>query len=332
MLHVLMVLGVLIFVGFRSPADADSDFYPKAKKEGKVVLYTSLAGTDTKPFKEKFESKFPGVSLDIYRTSGSKVLQKALAEHNAGADIADVVLTEETVLLVLKEKKLLAKFDSPERKAFDARFKDTEGYWTDVYPTINSIAYNTTMVSRNDLPVHYTDLLQPKWKGKAGINSNNFMFLAAMLDFYGKEKGMAFLQKLAAQEPQVRAGGTLTATLVAAGEFPIAYTINANNVENVKERGGPVDWVRIKDPLYGEPHPVCVMAGAPHPNAARLLAEFAISKDGQTVISDFGKMPGRGDVKPKIGVDRNNLRIISREEAAKNAYYRKLFDDLFARK
>ena len=61
---------------------------PEAKKEEKVVLYTSLAGTDTKPFKESFEKKIPGINLDIYRTSGSKILQKVLAEHNAGADIA----------------------------------------------------------------------------------------------------------------------------------------------------------------------------------------------------------------------------------------------------
>ena len=92
---------------------------------------------------------------------------------------------------------------------------------------------------------------------------------------------------------------------------------------------GPVDWGRIADPLYGEPHPVTVMARAAHPNAARLLTEFAISEDGQTLISNLGKVPGRGDVKPKIGVDRSNMRIIPRAEAARNAYYRKLFDDLF---
>jgi len=331
-LWVIIGFTLLVSMGFGLSAHAQSPYYAKAKEEGKVVLYTSLAGSDNKPFKDAFEKKYPGVTLEIYRVSGSKVLQKALAEHSAGTDIVDVVLTEETALLILRQKNLLVKFDSPERKAFDSRFKDADGYWVDVYPTVNSIAYNTKLVAKKDLPVRYTDLLLPKWKGKTGVNANNFMFLAAMLDFYGKEKGMDFLRKLAAQDPQVRAGGTLSATLVAAGEFPLAYTINANNVENVKEKGGPVDWVRIADPLYGEPHPVCIMAGAPHPNAARLLAEFAISKDGQTLISDLGKVPGRGDVKPKIGVDRDNMRIIPREEAARNAHYRKMFDDLFVKK
>jgi ABC-type Fe3+ transport system substrate-binding protein len=66
---------------------------------------------------------------------------------------------------------------------------------------------------------------------------------------------------------------------VGAGELPIAFSVNANNVENVKESGSPVDRVRIEDPLYGEPHPAAVMARAPHPNAARLLVEFAISTE-----------------------------------------------------
>jgi len=118
---------------------------------------------------------------------------------------------------------------------------------------------------------------------------------------------------------------------VGAGELPMAFFVYANNVENVKEAGSPVDWVRIDDPLYGEPHPAAVMARAPHPNAARLLVEFAISKDGQQLISNLGKVPGRGDVQPKIGVDRAKLRIISPEDEAKTAYYQKMFDDLFGK-
>jgi iron(III) transport system substrate-binding protein len=192
-------------------------------------------------------------------------------------------------LYALKDNKLLVKFDSPERKAFDDRFKDKEGFWTDVYPTVHSIPYNTKLVAQKDLPRRYTDLLDPKWKGKLGANRNNYMVIAAMLDLYGKD------------------------------------------VENVKESGSPVDWVRIEEPLYAESHPIAIMAKAPHPNAARLLAEFSISKEGQQLISKLGKVPGRSDVQPKIGVDRAKLRMISPEDEAKTAHYQKWFDDLFGK-
>lgn len=92
---------------------------------------------------------------------------------------------------------------------------------------MHSLPYNTKLVAKSDLPRHYTDLLNPKWKGKLGANRNNFMFLAALLHLYGKEKGEDFLRKLAQQNPPIRHGGTLTATLVRAGELPIAFSVNA---------------------------------------------------------------------------------------------------------
>jgi iron(III) transport system substrate-binding protein len=326
-----MILFVLFVWLLPLKVEAASMYYAKAKAEGDVVLYTSLARADTQPFRKAFEKRYPGVALEMYRSGGPKVLQKILAEHGAGRDAVDVVLTQGPVLYVLREKHMLAKFDSPERNAFDKRFKDSEGYWADVYPTIHSIVYNVTMVTGSDIPRRYTDLLDAKWKGKLGLNQNNYMFIANMLHLYGKEKGMDYLKRLAGQQPQVRTGGTLTATLVGAGEFPVAATVNANNVDNVKEKGAPVNWARMDEPYYGEPHPVSVLAKAPHPNAARLLAEFAISKEGQQLISDFGKMPGRGDVQPKIAVDRSKLRILPAEEEAKTAYYQKLFLDLYVK-
>jgi iron(III) transport system substrate-binding protein len=247
-----------------------------------VLIYTSLAASDNKPFRSAFEKAYPGIKLDIYRASGTTILQKILTESRAGAHLADAVLTEGAVLHALKDANLLVKFDSPERKAFEARFKDKDGFWTDVYPTVHSIPYNTKLVAQKDLPKRYADLLDPKWKGKLGANRNNYMVIAAMLDLYGKEKGEDFIRKLAQQEPQVRSGGTLTATLVGAGEMPLAFMVYANNVENVKESGSPVDWVRVEEPLYAESHPIAVMAKAQHPNAAWLLAEFAISKRGSS--------------------------------------------------
>jgi iron(III) transport system substrate-binding protein len=319
------------FGGLVSQGLAQSDYYAKAKQEGMVVLYTSLAASDNKPFRAAFEQAYPGVKLDIYRASGTTVLQKILTESRAGAHLADAVLTEGAVLHALKDANLLVKFDSPERKAFEARFKDKDGFWTDVYPTVHSIPYNTKLVAEKDLPKRYTDLLDPKWKGKLAANRNNYMFIAAMLDLYGKEKGEDFMRRLAQQNPQVRSGGTLTATLVGAGEAPLAFVVYANNVENVRESGSPVDWVKVDEPLYAESHPVAVMAKAPHPNAARLLAEFAISKNAQQLISNLGKVPGRSDIQPKIGVDRAKLRMIAPEHEAKTAHYQKWWDDLFGK-
>jgi len=312
-------------------AFANDALYEKAKEEGKVLLYSSLSTGDTRELQKIFHKKYPGVELEIYRTGGPKILQKIMAEHRTGNDIVDVVMTKGDVIQILLKEKLLAPFNSPERNAFDEQFKHPQGYWTDVYPTVHAIAYNTAMVPASDIPRGYKDLLKPGWKRKLGLNTNNFMFLYAMMDLYGKEGGMDYLKTLASQDPQVRTGGTLTATLVGAGEFPLAVSINANNIENVKQKGGPVDWARVEEPLYADLHPVGVMAHAPHPNAAQLFVQFAISKEGQTIIRDLGRIPARSDVEPKIAVDRSKLRIIDPEEGTKTKYWQGLLDKLFVK-
>jgi iron(III) transport system substrate-binding protein len=326
-----LVVILSITVEISSGFCADASSVEKAKEEGKLVFYAAMNAEDSGKVLKGFEKKFPQIKVELFRTGAPKMLQKILTERRAGKTFADVVLGFGYIHYELGQQGLLARFDSPERGAFSAQFKDNDGYWTNVFPIVHTIAYNTKLVAPTDLPARYADLVQPKWKGKAGMNSNNIMFLAAMLHFYGKEKGMDFLKKLAAQNPQVRAGGSLVVTLVAAGEFPIAFSINENGVERIKEQGGPVDWIRLADPLFGETVPIGIMAGAPHPNAARLFVDYVLSKEGQELFRDFGKVPARGDVEPKINIDRNNLRMIPPEEEAKTAFYATLFDNLFVK-
>ena len=161
-LYIATIIGLVCCAGSVSRGAAQSSFHAKAKEEGRVLIYTSLAASDNKPFQAAFEQAYPAVKLEIYRASGTTILQKLLTESRAGAHLADAVLTEGTVLHALKDNKLLVKFDSAERKAFDDRFKDKEGFWTDVYPTVHSIPYNTKLVSQKDLPKRYADLLDPK--------------------------------------------------------------------------------------------------------------------------------------------------------------------------
>ena len=77
------VLILVCFGGFVSQGFAQSTFYTTAKEEGKVVLYTTLAASDNKPFLAAFAQAYPGVKLEIYRASGTTILQKILTESRA---------------------------------------------------------------------------------------------------------------------------------------------------------------------------------------------------------------------------------------------------------
>lgn len=321
-----------IAAGFSTSFSADAALLERAKEEGRVVAYLAMNAADAVTVQTSFEKKFPQINVDLVRAGAPAMLQRVLTEHRSGKVFADVVLGFGFIHYELGQQKLLARYESPERPNYVPQFKDKDGFWTNVIAIAHTIAYNPKMLQPAELPVRYTDLLLPKWKGRAGMNANNIMFLAAMMTHFGKESGMDFLQKLAAQEPQVRNGGTLVGTLVAAGEFPLAFSINENNVENFKQRGAPIDWVRLADPLYGELVPIGMMAGAPHPNAARLFVDYTLSKEGQELFRNLGKLPARSDVAPKFNIERDKIKMIPPEEEAKTGYYAKLFDDLFVKR
>ena len=317
--------------GFKTSFAADPGFIEKAKEEGKLTAYLAMNAADAVSVQAAFEKKFPQIKVDLVRAGAPAILQRVLTERRGGKNFADVVLGFGFIHYELGQQNLLAGYESPERTHYAAQLKDKDGLWTNVMSIVHTVAYNSKMLQPIDLPGRYTDLLLPKWKGRAGMNANNIMFLAAMMTHFGKAGGLDFLQKLAAQAPQVRGGGTLVVTLVAAGEFPLAFSINENNVENFKQRGAPIDWVRLSDPLYGELVPIGIMAESPHPNAASLFVDYVLSKEGQEVFRNLGKLPARSDVAPKYDIDREKIKMIPPEEEARTGFYAKLFDDLFVK-
>jgi len=316
-----------------SSAFADQALYERARKEGQVLVYSSFNAAEMVSLKDAFEKRYPGVKVDHLRLAGAKLMQRILAEHQAGGDLADTVLIKGETMHVLGQKGLLAKYDALEgdKNAIDKMFRHPEDLWTTVYLAVHSIVYNTRRVASKDIPRRYTDLLKPQWKDKIGVSTTKYIVTYALMDLYGKEKGMEFLKRLAAQNPVARAGGSLIIELVGAGEFDLGFSVNADSVEGIKRRGAPVDWARLDEPSYGDIQATGVLAKARRPNAARLFSTFLVSKEGQQKIADLSNVVVRKDVEPKIAVDRSKLRVIDPVEGNRIDYYMGLINDLFVK-
>jgi iron(III) transport system substrate-binding protein len=324
---------LLMIVLSASSAAADPALYERARKEGQVLVYSSFNAAEMNTLKDTFEKRYPGVKVEHLRLAGARLMQRILAEHLAGNDMADTVLIKGEAMYVLGQRGILAKFDPLEKEpeVLDKMFKHPQNLWTTVYLGVHSITYNTRTVTGKDIPRRYTDLLKPQWKEKIGVSTTKYIVTYALLDLYGKEKGMDFLKKLAAQNPVARAGGTLIIELVGAGEFQLGFSVNADSVENVKKKGAPVDWARLDEPSYGDIQATGVLAKAKHPNAGRLFASFLVSKEGQAKISELNNVVTRKDVEPKIAVDRSKLRVIDPVEGNRIDYYMGLIDQLFVK-
>jgi iron(III) transport system substrate-binding protein len=270
-----------------------------AKKEGKMIWYSTTSLVDSQALLKGYEKKYPFIETGLVRGNGPRIMSRITTEARAKRYLWDVTVNGGMRQAVFTKKGFFAKYHSPQRKFYPEFLKDAEGYWTDMYANRIVIAYNTNLVSSQEAPKIWADLLDPKWKGKMGLPPNREAWFANMLKVWGEEKGLEYMKKLAEQDLQWRAGATLNAQLVAAGELHIGLLLYNNRIESLKAKGAPIEWVALV-PIYVELHPLAVSAHAPHPNAARLFIDYVLSKEGQEIIASVYRIPSRIGVDAKV--------------------------------
>lgn len=115
----------------------------------------------------------------------------------------------------------------------------------------------------------------------------------------GRQKGLEFWQRLAEQQISFRKGYTLISELVAAGEFPVAVSLYQHRVDEYLDKGALIQWV-APDPLVGgDPNKIALLKNTPRPNAAKIFIDFMLSVEGQKLLQDKGRSPGRIGLSPK---------------------------------
>lgn len=271
----------------------------KAEAEGKLMFYATFNAADSKTLVDGFKQLYPKIDATYYRSTDSALMERILTENRAGQNLWDVVVTTSFYGHNLKKRGLLASYDSPERKFYRDGYKDPQANWTSTYTNYAAFGYNSRAVSKGNVPKSHNDLLKTEWKGQIGMDSRAYEWFGTMIKAMGEEKGLAYMRELAKQT-QLRAGRTLLAQLVAAGEFNGGLTAYSQTFEVLKPSGAPVDWVYL-NPVFANIHPTGIAAKAPHPNAARLFIDFVLSKRGQELIRGMNRIPDRVDVTPSQG-------------------------------
>jgi len=286
-----------VYSAFAAGAERDR-VLEGAKKEGRLVLYAGMDTDEAMLFTNEFSKKYPFIKSEIFRSSGEKIQTRFLVEHRASTHSADVFQASIIQVYQLKNLKLLGRYGSEEAAGYRDGFKDPQGYWTALYQIPYVIGYNTQLVAPKDAPASYEDLLNPKWKGWIALETEEYQWFYHWMQILGRDKGLDFMKKFAGQNLQMRAGHTLLAQLVAAGEVALATVVYSNRVERMKASGAPIDWVRFKGPTITAINAIGIPEKAPHPNSAKLFVDFALSKEGQNLLRGLRRIPARPDVFP----------------------------------
>ena len=264
----------------------------KALKEGEVVWYTPTAIEDSQKMIQAFEKKHPGIKIRLFRNRETALLPRIFSEKQSGRPIVDVTSLRGIGYYQLWKRNLIQPFVSPESAAYPKGFKDSKGYWTDLYDTYYVWSHNTVLMKNP--PRSHEDLVQPRYRGRIGMDTDEVEWYAGLMEYWGKERTVRFLKNLAAQQIRYRDGHTLIAQLMAAGEFEITLAFS-ERIDKMKKEGAPVDWISTYDPIIVSIHPIAIAADAPHPEAAKVFVNFALSKEGQATVRDSGRISARSD-------------------------------------
>ena len=329
-MRIATTLAVLAFAAAALNASGQANV-EAAKKEGTLTLYTTIAEKDLPVIIRPFEDKY-GIKVNVWRAGTDKVLQRAVTETKAGKNDFDVVHFGAPEMEALTREKVLRPVDSPVHKDLQAGSVPAHKSWAATILSVWVQAYNTNAVKKEDLPKTYRDLLDPKWKGKLGIEVKNDDWFATVVHLMGTEKqGLEFFEKLVATNGiSPRQGHTLLNNMVVSGEVPMALTVYNYMPEQAKKKGAPIDWIAL-EPAVARANAVGVAARAPHPNAALLFYEYLLGPDGQKAFVSIDYVPTNTRVEsPLKGVkiiQTDPIRSLDESEK-----WSKLYQDMVIKK
>jgi iron(III) transport system substrate-binding protein len=305
-------------------AQSSSNVLEAAKKEGRLVWYEAMSQSDANAMVQQFNKQYPFIKVEIFRLGSAALLSRVLAEHQANKTIFDAVSINTASLEIMKEKGMLAKYVSSHTSFYPRGRKDEDGYWTGIYMNTRVIGYNTRLVPAKSAPMSYQDLLQPRWRGeKLGLEVSQPHWYGSVLYIMGPEKGLKFLKDLAAQNPYMTTGLSLTSNLLAAGEFPIQVWAYGTSIEELKEKQAPVDWTAPNPTIVGTAG-MGLARTARNPNAARLFYEWMLSREGQEALVAIAKIPSRSGVSPNPPRLTAGLTFYNQPENPMNKAFEKI--------
>ena len=308
-----------------------------AKKEGKVVHYTSVDLPLAERVGKAFEAKYPGIAVRIERTGAERVFTRIAQERGSNIHACDVVQSSDAAhFVVWKREGILAPYVPEEvAKHYSPEHKDPDGLFASYRVYLCCMGYNTSLVKAEDAPKSFADLLDPKWIGKIvkAHPSYSGTILTATYQT-ARDIGWGYFEKLAQQKVLQLQSASDPPKKLALGERAVMADGIEYGIFQLKEKGQPVEAIY---PAEGTPliiGPNGVLKSAPNPNAARLFQSYMLSAECQQFNVEFGGLrSAHALVKDKAGrkpmkdikIMKDNAAAVEKESAEIKAHYTKLF-------
>ena len=321
----MLLLALLVTAVFWQPVEArswsvlDMELVEGAKKEKKLVFYSTIDLPQTIEVVHAFAQKYPFLELELHPLEAEALVRKIQDEARSGMSTWDVLLGGGGSFQPLLEANLVVSYHSPQREAVSDALNDSEGYWSGYYINPYVLGYSTTLVKEEKIPKSYDELLEPRWKGnRIAIDSTAHGLLRGLGAAWGKDKAVAYLKRLADQQPVMGRVSITAVDSLHTGNVSMVIA-RAPVIQGYKKKlRSPIDWIPL-EPTVAQIDAVMLSAQSPHPNAARLFVDFVLSKEGQSDLAGVQQIPVRRDMEPRsTSVFRSHRWFVERPDKHRN--------------
>jgi len=333
--RVAAAAALLAVAGLLTPALAqDAVDVAKAKSEGKVVWYTSTPIEQAQKIAELFRMR-TGIPVELFRSGGSQILSRFQQEINAGRVAADVLThSDPAAARAMAKKGLFVPFRPQNFASIPDAAKAADGSFIGQRLNMMTHYLRTDKVAPADEPKTWDDLTAPRYKGKLAMADPSFTSLqVSVVGMMSKQRGWGFYEKLRQNDVMIVPGNQQVSDLIKRGERLIAVGALDSYAADLKAAGHPIKTLYPSDGVFVIPSPTSVVKGSPSPAADKLLAQFMISDEVQSIFPADGGYSARIDIAAPAGSpDLKSLNIVAVDDdyiEREGARIKKQFNEIF---
>lgn len=257
------------------------DVVAAAKKEGTLTFYSTANDSGNFALIKAFNAQYPDIKVAYTRLPDDAYAARVYQEAKSGINQVDILMGGQPE--VFEGDGAIFRPLSTDVLPELANFPSSALRWPWAMVTAQNtyaVAYSTARVSDADVPKTWEDLLSPRWKGKiqyaTPVGSATHM---GWLDGVRHTFGDDYLKKWGEQDFTLVDSATPGAQAVVAGSGDLAMIVYPSSVSELIAQGAPLKYV-IPTPVFVKPNTMGLLKTSPHPNAARVFANFMISKPG----------------------------------------------------
>jgi iron(III) transport system substrate-binding protein len=275
---------------------------PATAQKTKLTIYTALENDQLAPFKTEIEKAVPDVEVEWVRDSTGVVTARFLAEKDSPK--ADMVLgLAASSLLLFKNAGLLEAYQPRGVEALKPAFRSSDGSWTGQDAFLGVICFNTVEGQKSalELPKSWKDLTDAKYRDKLVMphpasSGTGYLTVAAWMQLMGEAEAWKFMDALHQNIAVYTHSGSAPCVQAAKGERVAGISFDMRAARE-KSAGAPIEIISPAEGIGWDMEAFAIVKGTKKADAARKVADWAVTKAASELYSKFYAVVAHPEVK-----------------------------------